>query len=160
MPHKAITGWSRLHLSLQMTPCLYKLLLGIAYYLRLRNKQDMSLAVLLMYDCSLRQEEQRSLTKRNVILTETEHKQILLLLSETKTRRNQGVIFRVKVVHGLLLQRLRKIDDLNRKFFPFSKNDFCRHVHQFMQEYFLLEKSGFINAPVLSTMLERRGVID
>lgn len=119
----------------------------------------MGLAVVLMYDCILRHEEQRSLINRKMIVTETEDKQIVLLLSKTKTRENQDVSVRVRLLHELLLQRLREKDNLDRKDFTFIKDNFRKHIHKFMNEHFVLENSGSTKTPILSIILERQRII-
>lgn len=96
-------------------------LLGVAFYLRRRNKPYMILAVLLMYECLLCHEEERSVTERKVIGTERDPNEIVQLWSETKTGKIQSVVVCKKFVHKLLLPRFQKINYLNRKYFRSAK---------------------------------------
>lgn len=138
LSHKAIIGWSRLRPSQQMTPCPHDLALGIAYFLRLRGNHRMCLAVLLMFDCHLRHEELRSISKRKVIITEDEEARIVLLLAETKTGKNQSVQVRMRLVKTMLLRELEDVQDLDDKLFPFSQDFFRQNIHEIMDQHFPL----------------------
>lgn len=60
-----------------------------------------------------------------------------------ETGRNQSVIVHIKLEHELLLRGLRKIDDLDENVFPFSEDDFHKHIHEIRQEHFVLQNPGF-----------------
>lgn len=83
----------------------------------------------------------RSGSKKRFLQRQTQT--IGLELPETKTGRNQIVIFSVTLVHELLLRRVQKAIGLDGKVFSFRQDDFRENIHEIMQAAFLLDNTFF-----------------
>lgn len=67
LPHNAVIGWARLEPSHRKNSCSRGLTPETAYYLKRICRFELGRAVLLAFDCQLRWEEVRVLTKRKRI---------------------------------------------------------------------------------------------
>lgn len=146
MSHEAITGWTRLRSSHQMTSFPNDLAIGVANYLILWIKPEMGLAVPLMYDCHLwcKELQSHSHSWRGSVCYRVWGEENRLITVRNTFWKNQSVIVCVKLVHEPLIWRLQKIDDLDWKRFLVSQYVFGKHIHKVMQENLVLENPGFI----------------
>lgn len=136
---RALVGWNRLEPVQQHTPCPISLTLGIAYYLKRIEKPRMSLAVLLAFDCYLRNDEVRAIKANEVIFHKEPSPQNVatILLPKTKSQKQQYVIVRSMLLHSLLRRQTKDLKPSD-KLFPFGAQTFRDSIHKVLHEPTLL----------------------
>lgn len=113
-----------------MIPCPHDISLGIAYYLRTTSHYDISLAVLLIFDCHVRLKEIQSLTYGTVVF-EKPSKRVHLILHFTKRGTNQSVDVRYKIVRELLQRHVSKfINTPDKRLSPFSEDTWQNNIRE------------------------------
>lgn len=144
LSHKSMTGWAKIVPIQQKTPCPHDLALAYAYYLRATGFSDMCCAVLLSYDCHLRLEELRSLSKRQILFR---HDRVTLLLQDTKFGIHQSVDVRFKLVVILLKRLFETISDLDTPVFGFTGEQWRKQIHKISAEHFPMTDIRFKITP-------------
>lgn len=130
-----------------MTPCPHDLALGFSNHLHLQIKPEMSLAVLVLYECHSCYDALRSLTKQKSDRNSNGAKRNRLTSLRNEELKNTKCRASGKLVHKLPLRRLRKIKDLDGKGIPFSQDDFWKIIHKIMQEHFKLSSVSLTITP-------------
>lgn len=124
----------------------------------------MSVALLLVSDSHVREEEVRTLTKRSAIFEMVPHTGMHLPLSETKTRAHQSVDDRFKTVKPLSLRHYLSSKNEEEGLFLFSANHIGTRIHEMMRgrspltdERFVITLHHFLHGGAIRAfMLKRR----
>lgn len=124
----------------QKTFCPHDLVLGYPYFLRIKSLSDMSCVVLLTFGSHLRNDYERSLTKRRMYWSQQSATPIL---DELKFGQNQSVTIRSKLREALLKSILNRVDNMNDKLFKFTKDTSQKEVHSISDDHHPLSRSDF-----------------
>lgn len=132
---RSLRGLSRLAPSVPRPPLPWTIAIAIAVWLAQHNKPQMSIAIVLSFDCYLRSGELINLKREDIAdgldsrLGLRDANRMHLHLRQTKTDKNQGVEVKDRQVMNLV-RTLIFSTPVNEKLFPFSKSTYRRWFHR------------------------------
>lgn len=126
---KMARGWSRIKPAVAYPPLSWELCIVMAYQLKRAGKPLYALALLLGFDCFLRNGELVNLVKADVAdsgdpRVGTSYTGVALRLRDTKTGKNQWVTVMNPHVRKLLRERVLALRSQADRLFPFSSDQF------------------------------------
>lgn len=124
---KMARGWSRIKPAVAYPPLSWELCIVMAYQLKRAGKPLFALALLLGFDCFLRNGEIVNLVKSDVAdsgdpRVGTSYTGVALRLRDTKTGKNQWVTVMNTHVRKLLRERVKALKSPTDRLFPFSSD--------------------------------------
>lgn len=128
---RSLSGWFNIRPSQSHLPWSVDLMFGVAYVLRRRGFAAMAIGVILAFDCYLRPSELCLLRVCDIIFAPhpTSTHVATLLLSNTKTAKEQSVVVRSWLLYHLLLRAVRDLAPDSRVF-PFLPSSFRYHIRR------------------------------